>query len=433
MTTARSGDLLDWVPRGVRLDEPAFASRHRTLTLVTLAQLPVIALVGVLRGSDDLALWIGIGVIVLSCAAARPALSQQARASLVGFALMLCSTMLLHASGGLTDMHIHFYVMLALVALYQHWTPFLLAVAMVAGHHFVLGTLQADLVFSEPVAQENPLGFALLHAGLLLAMAVGLAVGWRYAEQADAARREEQRRGQERAEAEAQAQTELVAERARTAAEAAQRLEERERHVAELSSRLVALDKAGQRLNGDVNTATGEMDGLVRAIRDIALAASHATTTANDAGSEISASVVTMERLTQTMSRVHQIAQSINGIADQTNLLALNATIEAARAAEAGKGFSVVASEVKNLARETAEATDRIREVVLTVQAETEMATTSINRIREVMSQVVEAQTTIATAVEQQTSATTQARQAIESAASEAEQMASDLRAVASL
>src|SRR5690606_27042845 len=123
-----------------------------------------------------------------------------------------------------------------------------------------------------------------------------------------------------------------------------------ERRAAELAERLAVLEQSGQRLNGNVSTATGEMDGLLSAIQDIAVAASHATTTANDADSEIQDSVVSMERLSQTMGRVQQIAQSITAIADQTNLLALNATIEAARAAEAGKGFAVVASEVKSLA-----------------------------------------------------------------------------------
>ncbi|GAB2748337.1 methyl-accepting chemotaxis protein [Nocardioides pakistanensis] len=403
------------------------------LTAVALVHIPLILGVAVWRGVLDSVVWIGLAAIVAACALASRALSQPLRASLVGFALMMTSTVLLHVSGGQTDIHIHFYVMLALVALYQDWSPFLVAIAMVGGHHLILGSLQAEAVFSDPAAQENPLAFALLHAGLLLAMAVGLAVGWRYTEQAEAARRAEQRRAEEQALAQAKMQSELAAERERTAAEAAERLAEQERRAAELAERLAVLEQAGERLNGNVSTATGEMEGLLSAIQDIAVAASHATTTANDADTEIRDSVVSMERLSQTMSRVQQIAQSITAIADQTNLLALNATIEAARAAEAGKGFAVVASEVKSLARETADATERIREVVVAVQSETEQAAGSINRIRDVMTQVVDAQTTIAAAVEEQTAATNQARHAIDSAASEADRMATDLRAVASL
>jgi methyl-accepting chemotaxis protein len=88
---------------------------------------------------------------------------------------------------------------------------------------------------------------------------------------------------------------------------------------------------------------------------------------------------------------------------------------------------------VTNLARETAEATERIRDVVGSVQSDTETAMGSIDRIRGVITQVVDAQTTIAAAVEEQTSATTQARHAIDSAAGEADRMAADLRAVAAL
>jgi hypothetical protein len=429
----RSSSALSWVPRGVRLEEAAFATRHRMLTVVALAHVPVLVAVAVWLDSTSTSLWLGLGAIVVACLVATGESSQAARSTLVGFALVMTSTYLVYVADGLTDMHIHFYVMLALIALYQSWSPFLLAIAMVAGHHFVLGTIAPDTVFSEAGAQEDPLGFALLHAGLLLAMAVALAVGWRFAEDAEAARRLQQRRAEERALAEAAAQAELAEERARTAATAAEQLAMREHKAAELTQRLAVLEQAGDRLTTDVGTATAEMDGLLSSIRDIALAANHASTTANDAGSEVGASAAAMERLTGTLSRIQQIAHTITGIADQTNLLALNATIEAARANEAGKGFAVVASEVKNLAQETAEATARIRDVVSTVQSDTVAAMDSIGRIRGVMAEVVDAQQTIAAAVEQQTAATTQARHAIESAAGEADRMAADLRSVTTL
>jgi methyl-accepting chemotaxis protein len=430
---AGTADPLRWVPRGVRLQEDAFAERHRLLTWVALAHVPVVAVLAVMLGEAAGWVWGGLAAIVVSVAAARAELAQEARATLVGFGLMMSSTLLLGVAGGLTDVHIHFYVMLTLVALYQTWAPFLLSIVLVAGHHFVLGTLHPSSVFSDSTAQGHPLAFALLHAGLLLAMAVALAIGWRYSEQAERARLAERERAEEQALAQAATQAELAEERRRAVAEAAERLAERERVAAELEGRLADLGRSGDRLTDDVSTATGEMDQLVRAIEEIAVAATRATSTAHEAGAEVGAGVEAMDRLTATMRKVHQIAESITTIADQTNLLALNATIEAARAAEAGKGFAVVAGEVKSLARETAAATARIREVVGTVAEDTEGARGSMARIEGVIAQVVEAQGTIAAAVEQQTAATGQARRAIESAAGEAGRMAADLRVVADL
>ena len=110
----------------------------------------------------------------------------------------------------------------------------------------------------------------------------------------------------------------------------------------------------------------------------------------------------TVQGLAEAASKIGEVVTLINDIAGQTNLLALNATIEAARAGEAGKGFAVVAGDVKNLANQTAKATEDISAQVTAIQNETNDAVGAIERIRDVITEVNEIATTIATAVEQQ-------------------------------
>jgi methyl-accepting chemotaxis protein len=130
------------------------------------------------------------------------------------------------------------------------------------------------------------------------------------------------------------------------------------------------------------------------------------------------------------MAEIDQIAGSISSIADQTNLLALNATIESARAGEAGKGFAVVAGEVKDLATETAQATERIRRVVDAVRGDVGAAGAALNGVQDIIEGVVEAQSTIAAAVEEQSASTAQAQEAITGASREAAAMAAELRRI---
>src|SRR5207302_10345027 len=112
------------------------------------------------------------------------------------------------------------------------------------------------------------------------------------------------------------------------------------------------------------------------------------------------------DKLRVSSREIGEVIKVITSIAEQTHLLALNATIEAARAGEAGKGFAVVANEVKELAKETAKATDDISRKIEAIQNNTRGAVEAIGQIGQIIDQINDIQNTIATAVEEQTAVT---------------------------
>ncbi len=141
----------------------------------------------------------------------------------------------------------------------------------------------------------------------------------------------------------------------------------------------------------------------------------------------------TMTTLGESSRQIGDVVKLITSIAEQTNLLALNATIEAARAGEAGKGFAVVASEVKDLAQETARATQDISSRVGTIQANTTQALETISEITTVIERINDIQATIAAAVEEQTATTSEMTRTVGSAASASANIASGIEEVANV
>ncbi|MDP3892392.1 methyl-accepting chemotaxis protein, partial [Nocardioides sp.] len=131
-------------------------------------------------------------------------------------------------------------------------------------------------------------------------------------------------------------------------------------------------------------------------------------------------------------AEIGQVIKVITSIAQQTNLLALNATIEAARAGDAGKGFAVVANEVKELAKETARATEDIGQKIEAIQSDTQGAVSAIAEISEVIGRINDIQTTIASAVEEQTATTNEIARSVTEAAAGANGIAEDVTRVAS-
>ena len=154
---------------------------------------------------------------------------------------------------------------------------------------------------------------------------------------------------------------------------------------------------------GSVSAATEEMRV---SIQEIARNASQAAEVAAGAVKIASSTSTTVERLGLSSLEIGEVIKTITQIAEQTNLLALNATIEAARAGEAGKGFAVVASEVKELAKDTAHATEDIARKIEAIQSDTRAAVEAISEISSVIAHINDLEAAIASAVEEQSATT---------------------------
>jgi methyl-accepting chemotaxis protein len=201
----------------------------------------------------------------------------------------------------------------------------------------------------------------------------------------------------------------------------AQQTSEQAQRAATVAEQVSENTKAVSLAVSELNTAIREIANNTQQAARVATDAVQLATTTND----------TVAKLGHSSAEISDVIKVINSIAEQTNLLSLNATIEAARAGEAGKGFAVVANAVKELAKQTAQATETIRRKIDATQSDIREAVTAISRISTTIQQINDFQNSIAGAVEEQTVVTRDISRNVADAAKGAIEIADNVALVA--
>lgn len=197
------------------------------------------------------------------------------------------------------------------------------------------------------------------------------------------------------------------------------------------SEQATSASASAEQVNQNTSTVVTAVEEMNASIREIAKTVANGATVAAEAVKTADRTNETIGKLGQSSMEIGKVIKVITAIAQQTNLLALNATIEAARAGDAGRGFAVVANEVKELAKQTANATEDISQRIEAIQTDTKSAVSAITQITDIINQINDLQSTIASAVEEQTVTTNEIARNIAEAAQGTSDIAKNIGIVA--
>jgi methyl-accepting chemotaxis protein len=407
----------------------------KLLVALLWLHIPIVAVVGIMRGTD----WLTPSILVAAFALAasvswRTSGNGLSTRLIIAVALMSDVSVIVYQMSGhpwQADTHMYFFAALAGLMAYCDYRPILAGAITVVLHHLVLNFLLPAAVYP---GGSDFLRFVLhgvilfLEAGVLVVLARTLAqlfvTAAHKTAEAEAAQAAEVRTTNERADGERRAKQDRDAARRELAAGferkiggiveavavAASEMQGMSATLsnsnAETSQQTAAVAAASMQASTNVGTVSAATEELTASINNIAQQVTRSAEIAGKAADEARRTNSVVEGLAAGTQKIGEVVTLIQNIASQTNLLALNATIEAARAGEHGRGFAVVASEVKALANQTAKATEEISAQVQGIQAATSDAVNAIQAIGGTIAEIDKISSEIANAVDQQGQAT---------------------------
>ncbi|MCW5687629.1 MAG: hypothetical protein KIT76_03695 [Pseudolabrys sp.] len=416
------------------------------LMILGVVHVPLLVTIAWLRGAD-LALVTATAVLlaglpVLLFALGRPTIS-------VAFALALTlvgqTSLLVYVMRGhpwQIEMHFYYFAVLAMLSGFCGWRTILFAAGLIAVEHILFNFLLPQALFPD----QGDIGRVMVHAAIVIVEAamllfIGSTIRSAF-EQAEATRRT--------AELSAAELERLAEMRETTLGETTQRAERTrtllERFETEMAASIGSLQDAAKALLDNASaldasaTRTSEQvatvstvseatarkvemaahggEELARTIGEVGASAAQSSQLALQVVDDVERTDATINEMASVAAEISKVTGLISGIAAQTNLLALNATIESARAGEAGRGFSVVAQEVKALSNQTAKATQEIAMRIAAMQDATAKAVAAMRQISARIRELGGVATGIASAVEEQAAATREISANVASAAS---------------
>src|SRR5215216_1591620 len=172
--------LVASLPRGKTLPPRIWARRHRALVWLVWAHAVALPLFGLAQGYGPLHVFVdGLPIAAFGVLATLRGRSQRFRSSMVSMGLLTSSAILVHLWGGQIEAHFHFFVMVTILATYEEWLPYLIALTYVVLHHGTVGVLESHSAYSHQAAYDNPWKWAAMHGAFIVARCMANVVGWR--------------------------------------------------------------------------------------------------------------------------------------------------------------------------------------------------------------------------------------------------------------